>query len=90
MACEIARHFLVEELQVPSVHALALLRMRRAVFQFWITNAPSAVTQDLALFSVLEVRVYRVLRLVVPVGVPELFEFEVVERARELLLDAHL
>lgn len=88
MTREIAWHLLVEELQVPSVNTLALLRMRRAVFQFWVIDAPATVTHDLTLFCLFKVWINRMLSLIKAISVPELLEFEVVQGAREFLLNS--
>lgn len=90
MSREIARHFSIQVLQVPSIDAPAFLRVRRAVLQLWIIESPTAVSHYLILFARLKVRVLRLLRLVEAGRIRELTGLERVQSLLELLLNADI
>lgn len=89
MTSEIAWHLRVQVLQMPSIDTLSFLWVRSTVLQFWIVNAPAAVTHNLELLAWLKVWVYWLLRLIVPIRITELLIGERAQSLHELTLDAH-
>ena len=90
MSREVAGHLLIKELQMPSVDTSPLLWVGCAILQLWIIDTPTEVSHDSIFFSRLKIWILRLLRLVIPQSVPNLFKLKTVQCFNELFLNPNI